>query len=324
MEKIIVNDFLDFIKQKYNLVFLVLVFYIVRFEIDYAYILHMTFDNFFMDNPVINYILTIIHPSNLKLIEIFFKFNLTFIITYLLFYTKISPPKDLKEFLFIKRNFYFYPLIFIYILFCIYIYNLLIYTTTASLDFKAKVDFLQAFIAIEFGFYIVFNYPLTNFIDRKWNMKTSKEYSIWANHKFTKKDFVQAVSAGFSNEADLKKAKELGLSYPSQLNYYAEMIKGHFPTLDEYFDASKFDILTYEEWANSKEKAKLVKSKSEFRVKHNIFDFKDYFLFSLKSKYNIFFIVVLAISMIDYFFTISGFYNRTDYLTKLTMINFHK
>ena len=323
MEKVLINDFVEFLKQKYNIIFLFLVVYIVRIEIDYGYITHLTFDSFFMNNPVITYILTIIQPSNLKLIEIFFKFNITFIVSYLLFYTKISPPHDLREFLVIKRNFYIYPIIFIYVLIAVLIYNLLIYTTTNARFFKPMVDFLQAFIAIEFGFYIIFNYPLTRYIDKRWtNFKTFKEYSLWNEKKFQPKYFVEGVSAGFKDEETYKKAKELGLVFPSQLQYYGDMVKGNFPSFNDFYEASSHNVTNYGEWINVRDQLKASKNKTDLRIKNNIFDILDYFIFTLKSKYNIFFILILLSSVVDYYLTINGFYNNTDYITKLTMINF--
>ena len=104
MKYIAVNNFLDFAKQKYNIFFILLLVYIIRVELENGYF-HMIFGIFFLNNPISSYLLTILQPSHLKLIEIWLKFHIVFIVSYIFYYSIIEKPKDLREFLIIKRNF---------------------------------------------------------------------------------------------------------------------------------------------------------------------------------------------------------------------------
>lgn len=322
MEKILINDFMNFLKSKYNIIFFPLVVYIIVIEINYGYLTRLTFDFFFMNNAITDFLLTTLQPINLKFLEIFLKFNLTLFITYFVFYTKISRPKDLQEFLVIKRNLYIYPLIFIYILIFILVYNIIILTMTAARGIQPIINFYLAFISVEIVLYLVLVYPITTLIDRLWNMKTEKEFIAWNNGGFLKKEFVNCLSAGFETKEDFQKAKESGIFYPSQIKYYEDMKKGNYPSLEEYFESMKFNISDYNEWKKSEDLLKKPKNSTEVKLMNNMFDFKEYALYTLKSKYNFFYIFILVISIIDYYLQINGFYNRTNYFTKLTVLNF--
>ena len=318
MKYIAVNNFLDFAKQKYNIFFILLLVYIIRVEIEYGYF-HMIFGIFFLNNPISSYLLTILQPSHLKLIEIWLKFHIVFIVSYIFYYSIIEKPKDLREFLIIKRNFSYYPLVFIYVLVFIFFYDILLTIETGRADVQSEISFLQAFIVVEILTYVLFVYKFMDIIDAKWNLVTSKELNIWNEKKFLKNnEFVRGVSAGFTNKEDWEKSRELKIKYPFEMKYYEKMKQGNFPDLDEYFKASYWNIDNFDEWTKSSNYKPKKQTKKQYKKSRNLFDFNEYFKYTVTSKFNIIFLIILIASIIDYTIFINGFYTGQNYVSKLT------
>ncbi len=334
MKYFAINDFLDFAKQKYNIFYLLFIVYIIWAEIEYGYS-HMVFGFFVFNNPISNFLLTFMGPTNLKFLEIWLKFNVIFFISYIFYYSKVEPPKDLHQFLVIKRNFYIYPLLFIYALVIVYFYDLLIEIQTTNVSLQSNLNFMQAFILVEVIIHGLFIFPLMLKLDGKWNLTTSKEFTIWKEEKFQKDtDFIAGLSAGFTSQDDFLKSKDLRLTYPYELKYFDEVKKGNFPTTTDYFNAKTWNITNYDDWVKSdkfkrrsntnyvdwiKSDKLKQRSKKEFKESRNMFDFSRYAKFTLQSKFNIIFVLVTLISLIDYTIFINGFYSGSNYITIFTL-----
>ena len=321
MESKTISIFLDFLKQKYNIFFLLLVFYILQFEINFGYF-HLTFDYFFMDNPLVNFLLTIIQPTQLKLIEIWLKFNIVFIGSYIFYYSYIEKPKDLRSLLIIKRNFQIYPLVYLYFLFALLFYYISITINYTTYEFKNEINFLQSFAIVSTVLHFLLIYSIINRINNRWTIITERERKIWETGKFTKNSFLAAVPYGFEDYDNWQKAKSLNLTHFYELQFYEEMQKNNFPTINDYLDAKGFNIDSFEEWEQKKNE--LIKSKTNynFRTLKNLFNFKYYFSFTLKSKFNLFFIPFLIITYIEYNLFLNSFFTGENYVTKLTYFYF--
>lgn len=319
MKYIAINDFLDFAKQKYNIFYLPFIAYIIWAEIEYGYT-NMVFGFLVATNPISKYLLTILTPTNLKFLEIWLKFNVIYIVSYIFYYSKVEPPKDLHQFLVIKRNFHIYPLIFIYVLFVVYFYNVLIEFQTGFLPLQNQISFMQAFLFVEIITHVLLLFPLMLKIDGKWNLTTPKEYEIWKEKKFTRdKNFIDGLSAGFTNESDWIKSKDLRINYPYELKYNVDVKQGNFPSVSDYLNAKEWNITNYDDWTKSDKYKPIIKSKKQFKESRNMFDFVKYAKFTVKSKFNIIFILITLISVVDYTLFINGFYSGSNYITMFTL-----
>ncbi len=314
----IINEFIDLIKQKYNIIFLVLIIYIIRVELEYGY--HFLFFGlFFKDNPITSILLDMMRLSDLKFLEIWLEFNLGYFISFIFYYSVIEPPKDLREFLIIKKNFFIYPYIFIYVLFFLLVSKIILNIQVGSSSVQSQINTLLIFLSIETIVQIFVLTWIMRKIDKKWNLTTPREYNIWKENHFTKKqNFINALSYGFENQDEWIKSFELKLKYPFEMKHYNEMVKGGFPTMDDYFNALHHNISNFDEWKKSANYKRVGETKKQFKERKNLFDIKKYIKFTLNSKYNLIFLLILAMSVVDYFLFINSFYIGKNYVSKLT------